>query len=447
MGMEVTEEMEMEEMEMEVTEEMEMEEIEEMEMEGMEKTEMEIEMGIMTAYTQRFQKLILLCTRMVPDEEDRVERVMLQGVLRNKRRIESNPRDNRGQQPPFKRQNVSGKNVARAYATGNNEKRGYARLHPICNKCRYHHVGPCTMKCNNCKRVRHQTRDCRSAAAIPNTQRAPLGNQQGVICYKCGRPGHVKREFPKLRNQNHENRVGNKTGNKTGGNEATTKAYAIGGGGTNLDSNVVTGTFLLINCYASMLFDSGADRSFMSSTFIALLDVAPSTLDTGIPFDIDLIPVELGSFDVIIGMDWLAKYHVLIICDEKVVRIPYGDEVLIIRGDNCDGGSKLSIISCTRTQKYIQKGCQVYLAQVTSKKVEDKSEEKRLEDVPIIREFPEDFPGLPPARQVEFQMDLVAGAAPIARASYRLAPSGMQELSTQLQELSDRGFIRPSSSP
>ncbi|GKF19584.1 putative reverse transcriptase domain-containing protein [Tanacetum coccineum] len=146
-------------------------------------------------------------------------------------------------------------------------------------------------------------------------------------------------------------------------------------------------------------------------------------------------------------MDWLAKYHALIVCDEKVVRIPYGDEVLIIRGDNCDGGSKLNIISCTRTRKYIQKGCQVYLAQVTSKKVEDKSEEKRLEDVPIIREFPEDFPGLPPARQVEFQMDLVAGAAPIARAPYRLAPVKMQELSTQLQELSDRGFIRPSSSP
>ncbi|GJV69618.1 putative reverse transcriptase domain-containing protein [Tanacetum coccineum] len=119
---------------------------------------------------------------------------------------------------------------------------------------------------------------------------------------------------------------------------------------------------------------------------------------------IDLMPVELGSFDVIIGMDWLAKYHALIVCDEKVVRIPYGDEVLIIRGDDYGNGSKLNIISCTKTQKYIQKGCQVYLAQVTSKKAEDNSEEKRLEDVPIIREFPEvfpgDLPGLTPARQV-----------------------------------------------
>ncbi|GJV35484.1 putative reverse transcriptase domain-containing protein [Tanacetum coccineum] len=85
------------------------------------------------------------------------------------------------------------------------------------------------------------------------------------------------------------------------------------------------------------------------------------------------MPVELGSFDVIIGMDWLAKYHALIICDEKVVRILYGNEVLIIQGDSCDSGSKLNIISCTKTQKYIEKGCQVYLAQVTTKKAEDKA--------------------------------------------------------------------------
>nr|GEY17970.1 hypothetical protein [Tanacetum cinerariifolium] len=150
------------------------------------------------------------------------------------------------------------------------------------------------------------------------------------------------------------------------------------------------------------------------------------------------MPVELSIFDVIIGMDWLTKYHALIICDEKVVRIPYGDKVLIIRGDNCDGGSKLNIISCMKTQKYIQKGCQVYLAQVTSKKAGDKSEEKRLEDVSIIREFlevfPEDLPGLPHTRQVEFQIDLVLDAAPVARAPYPLAPAEVQELSTQVQE-------------
>ncbi|GKD46627.1 hypothetical protein Tco_1271272 [Tanacetum coccineum] len=165
------------------------------------------------------------------------------------------------------------------------------------------------------------------------------------------------------------------------------------------------------------------------------------------------MPVERGSFDIIIGMDWLANNHTVIVCDEKIVRIPFGDEILIVQGDRSDKGKKstLSIISCTKTQKYMEKGCQVFLAQVTKKETEVKSQEKRLEDVPIVQKFPEvfpeDLPGLPPARQVEFQIDLVPGAAPVARAPYRLAPSEMQELSAQLQELSDKGFIRPSSSP
>ncbi|GKE78184.1 putative reverse transcriptase domain-containing protein [Tanacetum coccineum] len=193
----------------------------------------------LTAYTRRFQELVLLCTRMVPIKEDKVER-FVGGLPDN---IQGN--------------NIGGQNIARAYTAGNNERKG---------------------------------KDC-----------------------------------PKLRNQNR----GNKTENQTGGNEATTRAYAIGGRGTNPDSNVVTGTFLLNNCYASMLFDSGADRSFVLSTFSALLDVTPSTLDTsyaveladgrisktnavlrgcmlgllGHSFDIDLMPVELGSFDIIIDMD------------------------------------------------------------------------------------------------------------------------------------------------
>ncbi|GJX15562.1 putative reverse transcriptase domain-containing protein [Tanacetum coccineum] len=265
---------------------------------------------------------------------------------------------------------------------------------------------------------------------------------------------------------------------ENGVGEARGKAYVLGGGDANPDSNVVMGTFHLNNHYASMIFDSGADRSFVSTTFSTLLDITPDTLDVsyaveladgrisetntilrgctlgllGHPFNVDLMPVELGSFDVIIGMDWLANHHAVIVCDEKIVRIPYGDEVLIIQGDKSDKGkkSKLSIISCTKTQKYIKRGCPIFLAQIMKKETEDKSEEKRLEDVPIVRDFsevfPEDLPGLPPTRKVEFQIDLVSGAAPVARAPYRLAPSELQELSTQLQELSDKGFIRPSSS-
>ncbi|GJS42398.1 hypothetical protein Tco_0567441 [Tanacetum coccineum] len=165
------------------------------------------------------------------------------------------------------------------------------------------------------------------------------------------------------------------------------------------------------------------------------------------------MPVPLGSFDAIIGMDWLTKHHGVIICDEKIVRVPFGREMLIFQGNgnNQKKESRLNIISCTKAQEYLSKGCDVFLAHITTKEAEDKSEEKRLEDVPIVRDFPEvfpeDLPGIPPTRQVEFQIDLVPGVAPVARAPYRLAPSEMKELAEQLQELSDKGFIRPSSSP
>ncbi|GKF48868.1 putative reverse transcriptase domain-containing protein, partial [Tanacetum coccineum] len=179
--------------------------------------------------------------------------------------------------------------------------------------------------------------------------------------------------------------------------------------GTNLNSNVVTGTFLLNNRYASILFDTGADRSFISTAFSSLID----------GYDVELAD----------------------------------DKTLIFHGNGSDNGheSRLNIISCTKAQKYLLEGCPIFLAQVTMKKAEDESKEKQLEEVPIVQDFPEvfpeDLPGIPLTRQVEFQIDLIPGVAPVARAPYRLAPSEMKELSDQLKELSDKGFIRPSSSP
>nr|GEV53315.1 putative reverse transcriptase domain-containing protein [Tanacetum cinerariifolium] len=223
---------------------------------------------------------------------------------------------------------------------------------------------------------------------------------------------HYKSEYPKLKNGNQGNRAEN-------GN-AVARAYAVGTARTNPNSNVDTGKFLLNNRYASVLFDTGADRSFISTAFSLLIDIIPTTLDHG--YDVELVD-EMGSFDVIIGMDWLVKYHAVIVCDEKLVRVPFGDEILIFHGDGSNNGHE----------------------------AEDKSKEKRLEDAPIVQDFlkvfPKDLPGIPPTRQVEFQIDLVPGTAPVALVPYRLALSEMKELSDQLKELVDKGFIRPSSSP
>ncbi|GJV87149.1 putative reverse transcriptase domain-containing protein [Tanacetum coccineum] len=293
-------------------------------------------------------------------------------------------------------------------------------------------------------------------------------NQRGNVCFECGAQGHFKRDCPKLKNNNNR-------GNQVGNPKAQAKVYAVGNAGANPDNNVVTDMFLLNNLYAFILFDTDADRSFVSTAFSSRIIITPTALDhdynveladgriIGLntiirgctlnflnhPFNIDLMPVELGSFDVIIGMDWLAKYHAVIVCAEKIVRIPFGDEILIVRGDRSSNehGTRLNIISCTKAQEYLTKGCHVFLANITATKDEDKSKGKRLEDVPVVQEFPEDLPGIPPTRQVEFRIDLVPGATPVARAPYRLAPSEMKELAEQLQELTDKGFIRPSSSP
>ncbi|GJY69016.1 putative reverse transcriptase domain-containing protein [Tanacetum coccineum] len=301
-----------------------------------------------------------------------------------KRKLEFNAGNNQGHQQQNKRLDPW-----EGFTVGSGEKREYTGSLPLCTKCNYHHKRPCAPRCNKCKKISHLARDCRSSG--------PNGNNKN------------------RRNSRTTQNAG--TCNEWCDGTLPNEVYVVGNAGTNPDSNVVTGTFLLNNRYASILFDTGADRSFVSTTFSSLIDITPTTLDhyydveladgkiirintiirgctlnfLDHPFNINLMPVELGSFDVIVGMDWLAKYHAVIDCAEKIVRIPWGNETLIVHGDGSSRGSetRLNIISCTKTQKYMLKGHHVFLAHVTTKGTEDKSEEKRLEDVPIVRDFPE----------------------------------------------------------
>nr|GFB75096.1 putative reverse transcriptase domain-containing protein [Tanacetum cinerariifolium] len=323
------------------------------------------------------------------DLMDQKLRTYVERKTNNKRKADDSFRNNHSHQ----QQTPKRKNVVRVYNMGTGERKPYSGNLPKCTKCHFHHNGPCTQKCHKCNKVRHFGSDCRSSGNtnIANAQRNNGANPKGNGCFKCGAPGHFKRDCPKLKNKD-----GEKV-NAPGWVYAVGNAEKRGNASRDPDSNVVTGTFLLNNRYASILFDTSADRSFISTAFSSLIDIVPTPL--GNSYDIELADV----------------------------------------------------ISCTKAQEYMAKGCQVFLAQITAKKEEDRSEGEQLEDVPVVRDFPKVFPkdlsGLPPARPLEFQIDLIPEAVPVARAPYRLAPSKMKELSEQLQKLFDKGFIKPSSSP
>ncbi|GKA74447.1 putative reverse transcriptase domain-containing protein [Tanacetum coccineum] len=264
---------------------------------------------------------------------------------------------------------------------------------PLCERCFTRHVGQCTIKYHKCGKVGYKSRYCKEKSVATGANALPVWT-----CYDCGKQGHTRNRCLKKVKQEE---VG----------EVRGRAYAIKDAEPK-GPNVVTGTFLLNNLYASVLFDSSSDRSFVNTRFSSLLDIKPLKIEVSYEveladgrvfsmntilrgctlslvnyvFEIDLMPIELGTFDVIIGMNWLVKHDAVIVCGEKVVHIPYGNKTLIVKGDK--GVSRLKIISCIKARKYVERGCHLFLAHVTK----SKSEEKRMEDMPMIHDFPEVFP-------------------------------------------------------
>ncbi|GJS40106.1 putative reverse transcriptase domain-containing protein [Tanacetum coccineum] len=362
----------------------------------------------LVAYTQRFNELSLMCPRMVEPKSVKVDAYIrglsenIKGEWENFQSGNSSGKSNHKDNSRQSSQNNQKQGNARAMTTASTEKKVSSRSLPVCERCFTRHDGPCTIKCHKCGKVGHKSRYCKEKSV------ATGANAQTVwTFYDCRKQGHTRnRCLKKVKQEETE--------------EVRGRGYAIKDAEPQ-GPNVVTGRFLLNNRNASILFDSGSDRSFMDTRFSFILNiesvkisasyevklvdgrvVSTNTVLKGCTlylvnhlFEINLMPIELGTFDIIIGMDWLVKHDPIVVCGEKVVHIPYGNKTLTVESDK--GMSRLKVIYCIKARKYVERGCHL--------------------------------------------------DAPVARAPYRLALSKMRELLVQLQELLEKGFIRLSSSP
>ncbi|XP_071924809.1 uncharacterized protein [Coffea arabica] len=251
------------------------------------------------------------------------------------------------------------------------------------------------------------------------------------------------------------------------------RVYAIDDQPVPDSSEVVEGTLPIFHRLAKVLIDPGATHSFVNPSFMSGIDVRrvrlPFDLEVRTPMGnkkiiaslaykncefwigerkmlVDLISLDIKRYDVIIGMDFLGQYHAKLDCRAKVVEFYIPGEATL-RLDVKGRLASSAMISGIRARKMLSKGAQGFLAFL----INAPSDQVKLEDVPVVREFPDVFPEelktLPPEREVEFKIDLVLGTAPISKTPYRMAPAELKELKIQLQDLLEKGFVKESDSP
>src|SRR5919199_267385 len=353
-----------------------------------------------------------------------------------------------------------------AVSSGNQARKSW------CGDCRNYHAGQCsaqTRKCRRCGTVGHDIGSC----TYPRD-----------VCWNCKQEGHRSVLCPTAKKVGNVAVSSSGSGARGGSAVASSsspsqkrknppppegRAYQMTLDAATATDDVITGMFLINSVPARVLFDTGANRSFMSVSFSDKLNLAPKAIrplnvevadgkvvpvTSSVPgaaieidrkeFPLACLVLPLGHFDVVLGMGWLCNNKARIKCEKKIVSFPLPDGTKVIaRGER--NGVGCPLISVIKANKCISKGCEAFLSFV----IDAKDNGKSLNSIPVVSEypevFPEELPGLPPVREVEFKIELVPGATPVAKAPYRLAPSEIQEVMTQTQE--HKGFIRPSSSP
>ncbi|GJW99322.1 putative nucleotidyltransferase, ribonuclease H [Tanacetum coccineum] len=284
-------------------------------------------------------------------------------------------------------------------------------------------------------------------------------------CFKCGQAGHLQRDCKK-------NIGASSSGHADKKPDASGRVFALTQDQAANTSGTITGALFIFGRAVFVLFDTGATHSVISTKFASCFTMTPILLDhvlcistpmkdsarithvyrdLPLQFDdkirsVNALPLDMCEFDIILGIDWLAAHRATIDCHSR--RVIFGDihaPEFIYHGSL--PGKSMKIISALKARTLLSHGCEGFLATIH----DTTSDVSSIHDQPIVSEFqdvfPEELPGIPPIRDVEFNIELIPGAEPISKAPYRMAPIELKELKDQLQELLERGFIRPSVSP